>query len=157
MTEAKTSKTFGSVDEVLDFAIQREEEAHQFYADLSGRMEQPRMKEIFEQFAKEESGHKAKLEGIKAGKRMLSSERKIMDLKMADYLVAGDTKGDMDYQQALILAMKKEKRSFRLYNDLAGRVDDEGLKKTFLGLAQEEAKHKLRFELEYDDEVLQEN
>ena len=37
------------------------------------------------------------------------------------------------------------------------KVDDAGLQETFLGLAQEEAKHKLRFEVEYDEFVLTEN
>ena len=35
-------------------------------------------------------------------------------------------------------------------------VEDK-VKKLFLTLANEEAKHKLRFEIEYDDEVLNEN
>ena len=63
----------------------------------------------------------------------------------------------LDYQKALIIAMKKEKAAFRLYSDLAGRVDDAGIRDLLLGLAQEEAKHKLRFEVEYDDFVLAEN
>ena len=53
--------------------------------------------------------------------------------------------------------MKREKASFRLYSDLAASVDDEDLKQTFLALAHEEAKHKLRFEVEYDDVILAEN
>jgi hypothetical protein len=31
------------------------------------------------------------------------------------------------------------------------------MKTFFLALAQEEAKHKLRFELEYDDQILRDN
>ncbi len=46
--------------------------------------------------------------------------------------------------------MKKEDTSVKLYTDLAKMVQDEELKDTFLLLAQEEAEHKLRFELEYD-------
>ena len=42
-------------------------------------------------------------------------------------------------------------------DDLAERVDDENLKNLMLGLAQEEAKHKLRFEIEYDERILGEN
>jgi rubrerythrin len=57
----------------------------------------------------------------------------------------------------LILAMKKEKIAFRLYNDLASASTDEPSKKLFLMLAQEEAKHKLRFEVEYDSNILKEN
>jgi rubrerythrin len=50
--------------------------------------------------------------------------------------------------------MKGEKGAFKLYSDLASTTDDPGLRATLLGLAQEEAKHKLRFEIEYDDEFL---
>jgi rubrerythrin len=63
----------------------------------------------------------------------------------------------MDYQQALVVAMQKEKMAFKMYSDLAEQVDDENLKNTFLSLAQEEAKHKLRFELEYDEHVMTDN
>jgi rubrerythrin len=51
----------------------------------------------------------------------------------------------------------KEKASYRLYSDLAEQVDNEELKDTFLWLAGEEAGHKLRFEIEYDDVVLKED
>ena len=63
----------------------------------------------------------------------------------------------MDYQDALILAMKREKAAFRLYTDLAAATDDADLKSTFEALAQEEARHKLKIEIEYDDRILQDN
>ena len=53
--------------------------------------------------------------------------------------------------------MKKEKAAFRMYSDMAAAVEDDELKRTLLALAQEEAKHKLRFEVEYDECVYQEN
>ena len=114
-------------------------------------------KKIFKQFAQEELGHKKKLEGIKAGKRLVPSEKKILDLKIADYVVDVDPAEDLDYQNALILAMKREKSSYKLYTDLSEAVEEEELKLTFQALAQEEAKHKLRFEVEYDDVILAEN
>ena len=80
-----------------------------------------------------------------------------MDLKIADYVTDVAPSPDLDYQQALILAMKEEKVAFRVYTDLAGTTDDESLRTTLLGLAQEEARHKLRFEIEYDEEFLSEN
>jgi rubrerythrin len=148
---------WASVDEVLDFAIKNEEEAAEFYTHLAGRMERPWMSEIFKSFALEEEGHKRKLLDVKAGKRLLASAAKVLDLKLGDYLVEGKPTKDLDYQQALILAMHKEKRAFKMYIDLAGATDDAGLKDLFLGLAQEEAKHKLRFEIEYDEYVMTEN
>lgn len=53
--------------------------------------------------------------------------------------------------------MNKEKASFRLYTNLSERAPNAELKNLFLMLAQEEAKHKLRFEIEYDEYVLKEN
>lgn len=148
---------FGSVDEVLDFAITKEEEAAKFYTDLAGKIEAPGMSRLFEQFAGEERGHKTKLVSIKEGKKMAPAGKKVQDLKIADYVVDAEPSAEMDYQQALILAMKKEKAAFRLYTNLAETVDDENLSSTFLSLAQEEARHKLRFEVEYDDNVMTEN
>jgi hypothetical protein len=48
---------------------------------------------------------------------------------------------DVDYEDLLLLAMKKEKVSFRLYVDLAGVVADEDLHETLLSLAEEEAEN----------------
>jgi rubrerythrin len=146
-----------TVDEILDFAIEREQEAADFYSGLATRARTRAMKGTFEQFAGEERGHKAKLQSVKAGKKLLSSQKKIRDLKIGDYLVDEEPTEDIDYQDALILAMKKEKAAFRLYSDLAAKVDDAEIKGMLLGLAQEEAKHKLRFELEYDENVLTDN
>jgi len=146
-----------SVDDILDFAIGNEEEAAAFYTDLATRMERPWMSKIFSGFAQEEMGHKRKLLEVKAGKRLISAQDKVLDLKIGDYLVDAQVTKAMDYQDALIVAMKKEKKAFKMYTDLADAVDDEGLKETFLSLAQEEAKHKLRFEIEYDDYVVTEN
>ena len=88
---------------------------------------------------------------------MMPAAKKIVDLKIADYVVDIEISTDMDYQQALIVAMKKEKAAFRLYTNLANIVDDPNLSTVFQALAQEEAKHKLRFEIEYDDNILSEN
>ena len=148
---------FKSANEILDFAIQKEEEAAQLYKDLAATLNRPDMKEVFESFAKEEMGHKAKLIEVKSGERMISAEKKIFDLKIGDSLVDVKPSPNLDYQKALIFAMKAEKAAYKLYNDLAEATDDAGLKQLFLGLAQEEAKHKLRFEIEYDDQILTEN
>ena len=148
--------TFDSFIAVLDYAIDKEIEANRFYEDMAKQMKNPAMREVFEAFAKEELGHKAKLEAIKQGKE-IQPTKDITDLRIADYTVDVEPAPDMSYQDALILAMKKEKVAFRLYLDLADQVEDEDQKALFLSLAQEEAKHKLRFEIEYDDVVLNQN
>ncbi|MBN1163973.1 MAG: ferritin family protein [Candidatus Krumholzibacteriota bacterium] len=147
---------FKSVDDILDFAINNEQKAIDFYTGLADRMEIPAVSKLLLEFAGEEKKHKAKLQEIKAGKTLLAVKDRIMDLKIGDYLVDVEGTPDMDYQNALILAMKREKAAFRMYSNLAARVDGD-LREIFLGLAQEEARHKVRFEIEYDEYVLKDN
>ncbi len=149
---------FESVEDILDYAIRDEQRAADLYAGLAERSKNREMQKIFEQFSGEELGHKKKLENIKAGGNTALSYEKVQDLKIGDYLVEVSTsRDDLNYQDALIIAMKEEKAAFRLYTDLAARIDDATIKGTFLMLAQEEARHKLRFEIEYDDHFLREN
>ncbi|MBD3219010.1 MAG: rubrerythrin [candidate division Zixibacteria bacterium] len=148
---------FNSVDEILDFAIGKEEEAAEFYTDLAGRMDKPHIKEMFEKIAQEEKGHKAKLLAAKEGKTLQKSEKKILDLKIGDHLELVELTPNLDFQDALILAMKAEKNAFKLYNSLAEQADDPAIRDMLMALAQEEAKHKLRFETEYDELVFTEN
>jgi rubrerythrin len=151
--------TFGSVNELLDFAIGKEEEATQFYNSLSDRVDQPSLKELFKRFAGEEQKHKAKLEAVKEGRKLLSSQDKIINLKIADYTAEVDideTKA-FDFQKALLVAMHREKAAFKLYSNLAQMTDDAEIRDILLGLANEEAKHKLYFEVQYDEHILSEN
>jgi len=150
------SKT--SIDDVLEFAIQAEEGAYQFYLDLAERTQNSALRRELEGFAQEELGHKQKLENLRRGEASLQVNAEgVADLQLADYLVEVEPGPDLSYQDALILAMKREKAAFRLYSDMAATARDSDCEKLFLALAQEEAKHKLRFEIEYDDVVLEGN
>ena len=143
-------ETFESADAILDFAIVREQEAYEFYTNLAEKMENKRVSDMFSLFAQDEMGHKKKLMWIKEGTLLASAPGKIQDLKIADYLVDMEPTVEMRYQDALILAMKKEKAAFKLYLDQSEQTGDENLHDLFLNLAQEEAKHKLCIELEYE-------
>ncbi len=148
---------FNSLEEILDFAIGEEEQARDFYLDWAERVSSEALKKVFRGFAAEEARHKTRLEQIKSGKLVPSQAKPVADLRIADYLVLVETHENMSYQDALILAMKKEKAAFKLYSDLAASTDNEELSNVFKSLAHDEAGHKLRFEVEYDQNVLQEN
>ena len=151
-------QNFNSVDEILEMAIKDEQRAANLYADLAKRSRSDEMRRTFMQFSQEELGHKKKLERIKTGGEIVISDQKVQDLKIGDYLVEVNTsRDDHSYQEALIIAMKEEKAAFKLYSDLAARTDDATTREVLLMLAQEEAKHKLRFEIEYDDQILKEH
>jgi rubrerythrin len=80
---------------------------------------------------------------------------KVPDLKISTYLTDAEFKPDMPYADILRMAIKMEERALKLYNDMNKSNKDENLNKLFTFLANEEAKHKLRLEKVYDDEILQ--
>jgi rubrerythrin len=148
---------FNSVDDILDFAMKNEQEAVDFYSRLAKNSKGEEMKLVFEEFAQEEVKHKARLQKIKDEGTFAFKKEEVMDLNISDYVVPTIPHPDMSYPEALTLAMAKEKAAFKLYMRLSTKVADAGLQAIFMDLAQEESKHKLRFELEYDEFVLREN
>jgi rubrerythrin len=146
-----------TVDEILDYAIDQEQQAADFYASFAGRAEKAGMKKMLLEFAEEEKRHKERLLAVKTGERKLTPEKEVLDLKVSDYLVEVDASDNISFQDALIVAMKRERAAFQLYRDMAEKVSDTDVKRVFLGLAKEEAKHKLFFETEYEERVLKHN
>ncbi len=136
---------------ILDFAIGEEIAAAAFYTDLAQRTTRPDLREALVGFAREEEGHRARLEAIKAGAATLAPGQAVSSLKIADYLVDVAPSPQMSYREALVVAINKEKAAHRLYSDLAARAAETSLRDAFLALAAEEARHRLRFEMEYDD------
>jgi rubrerythrin len=146
-----------TVDEILDYAIGQEEEAAAFYTDLARRAEKAGMQEILLEFVAEEVRHKKQLLRVRQGESQLITNREVVDLRIADYLVEIEATDNISYQDALIIAMKREQAAFHLYNDMAEKVPEGTLRELFSGLAREEAKHKLFFESQYDEHVFSDN
>ena len=146
-----------TIDEILNYAIDQEQQAADFYANLAGRAEKAGMKDILLEFAEEEKRHKERLLAVKSGEHELTPEQEVLDLKISDYLVEVDATDDISYQDALIVAMKRERAAYELYSDMAAKIPESKLREVFVGLAREEAKHKLFFESEYDERVLMDN
>jgi rubrerythrin len=150
-------KNFQTVDEILDFAIENEQNAADFYFKLAAFTKDKSIRVTFTLYAHEEIGHKEKLLKIKKDGNFHLEKQSILDMKVADYVIIQPVAENMSYQDALILAMKREKAAYRLYTKLSAETDNTMLKELFIGLAQEEAKHKMAFEIEYDDVILREN
>lgn len=146
-----------TVDEILDYAIDQEQQAADFYANVAKRAETAGMKQLMLDFSEEEKRHKQLLLDVKAGEHELTPEQEVLDLKIVDYMVEVEATDDISYQDALIVAMKRERAAYQLYSDMASKVPDSHLKEVLEGLAKEEAKHKLFFESQYDEVVLKDN
>jgi rubrerythrin len=137
--------------EIFEFAIFREIAAYHFYMALTKVVSDPQMRKVLEEFAKEELGHKEKLELelLKMG-RTLPLEKDLPvpsgenPLPNTDYLL------NMDYKDILLLAIEKEEASFKTYVNLLPHAADEASRDVLLAIAEEEVKHKFRFETEYN-------
>lgn len=145
--------SFESFEEIVAFAAEKEKEAVTFYNDLAKQAPNTGAKGTLEGFAKEEGKHYAMLVDLENSKEKLKSYRFewIPDIKRSNYLVDVEYEKSMGYPELLRLAMKREEKSLKLYNELMEKADKEDLSKVFKMLCQEEAGHKLKLETMYDD------
>ncbi len=144
------------VEEILYYAVGREVEANIFYNLLSQYIDDAQVRAICNEFAAEELEHKARLELeiMKLGRIVKSSVAVEQGDRAAprplDYMLDMAKVMRMNLPDLLLFAMEKEKVSFRLYIDLLRLVEDKESRQVLLELAEEEARHKMRFEIEYD-------
>ena len=144
-------------NEIIDFAVEREKEAVEFYRKLQNIVKFAERKNLLQELEKIEEGHIKILERIRTGDISRKDASEVQNLHISEYLVEAAFSEDMSYQDILIIAMKREESATRLYNDLADSSSDAGAKELFLKLASEEAKHKLKFEQMYDEDILTED
>jgi len=146
---------FENLADIIDFAIEKEGEAAEFYQKISNDEEDfSGSKKMFEEFAAEEQKHEKILQEFKTEGITKSLEeyklKWITDIKRSDYLVDIDYEQGMPYNEILLLAMKREEKALKLYNEFLEQADTDEGKKLFKVLCQEEAKHKLALETIYD-------
>jgi rubrerythrin len=146
-----------SYAEVLEYAIEREQEAQRDYEAAAKMMKNPAMREALLEMAAQERGHEQRLRGLDVARFIEKGKQPVPSLDIAEYVVAGELHQGMSYPELLSLAMQREKAAYRLYTDLAKITPDPDARALLQALAQEEARHKLTFEVEFDDKVLQEN
>ncbi|MCX6231470.1 MAG: ferritin family protein [Bacteroidetes bacterium] len=150
-------KEFENINDILDFAINEEQAAVDLYTKLAENASSSDVKTVFTDFAREEINHKKRLMEIKENGLFDMKAESVTDLKISDYTLNVSPSPTMTYAEALVYAMKKEKAAYKLYTKLAERAPNDNLKNIFLALAAEESKHKLSFEIEYDEHILREN
>ena len=146
---------FESLQEIIDFAIEKEIEAADFYETASKQESMSGAKEMLVEFAAEEKKHQRLLEELRTKSLVEGASdykfKWIPDIKRSNFAVEMEYTSGMAYHELLMLAMKREEKALALYNQLLKQAEGEGSKNVFKMLCQEEAKHKLALETKYDD------
>ncbi len=150
---------FKDITQVIDFAIKREQEAQELYLTYSKSTNRAGFIQLLISMVEMEKEHEKKLLGLKEEGRLneIYSSGSIQDLKISDYLVEVDFSPDMEYGDFLILVIKKERGSEKLYRHLESLTTDQEVKQIFQIMAEEEKKHKIWAQDRYDLEILKEN
>ncbi len=143
-----------SVNDVVDFAIQKEEKAMQFYQECADRAKNPGIKEFFREMVVEEQGHRDMLKSLDSLNLDNVKLQKVENLKISDYLVEVTFSESVSYQDALIIAMKKEEKAMAFYGGWKDKCMSEKASKLFQLLENEEEKHKRKLEKLYDEDIL---
>jgi len=144
---------FKSVPEILIFSISKERASIQFYKDLMLQLVDPATRSLFEVLIHKEEGHIAalQLEIEKLGHTVDTSEGNLNSpFRWDERLEQDDRTRDLSFVDALLLAIEKERAAFRLYAKLLATVKDEELSDVLMELAEEEMRHVLQLEREYE-------
>jgi rubrerythrin len=143
---------FKTLEEVIRFAISKEEASCQFYHDIAALMKDSTTRLIFEVLGRNELQHKENLEFelIKMG-CVVQDDTYLVTEDDSSYIEVDERAQEMTYTEALKLAIRKEKAAFQLFAELMVQTRDPKLRKVFLELAEEEMRHVLHFENEYDN------
>ena len=99
-----------TIQEIIDFAIQKEIEAYELYSSFAKKIDDSTVKTLFEELAQDELGHRKALENLSKAEDILNYEMEaVQDLKLSDHLVTQPIDENSGLQEVFIFAMNEEK------------------------------------------------
>lgn len=137
--------------DILGLAITKEQEAFDFYMELTKIVADKQTKDVLVYIAGEEKKHKEFLIGYR-DKGIGSAGLKpgtVVDYKIAEHLEAPEPKAGMEQKDVYLLAAHREKNAHEFYLSLAAVHPDGEAKNVLLKMAEEELKHKEKMEYFY--------
>jgi rubrerythrin len=147
---------FVTLDEVVKFAIEREDTAYKLYKRAAELSTSIASRKMFEELAAEEATHKEvfiKIDDEKAENHKLCT---LPESTIAKYLADVPFREDLTYSEILANALKTEENAYQLYKTAAGMTDDPKLQKILMNFADVELGHRRRLEAIYEERVLTE-
>jgi len=144
-------------NEIIDYAIDKENEAILFYEELKLNEKMPHIIKVLDDIINMEKGHINRIELLRTTGPVDLINKQLKPLNLSDYYEEPVTYENLDYIALLQIAMKREDQAKKLYQDLANYSTDIKIREVFLLLSEEESKHKELFEEIYQEYVLIDN
>jgi len=147
---------FKSLPEVLRFAISKERASVRFYQEMLKLAINPATRALFEVLIQRERDHveALELEMNKFGYTVdAQAGRFDSEFVWEERMDNDEIIHDMSFIEGLALGIQKERAAFRLYSMLLGVVQDEEFSKVLMDLAEEEMRHVLQLEREYESMI----
>jgi rubrerythrin len=142
-------------ERLVSLAIQREEEAYDFYMKAAEDSELKASAKLLKDLAGQEAIHKQKLqEALKEGvcdTFTCSSVEEVKKMDLDRYLVDIPLRSSSTPQDVLIVAIKREAAANSFYKALSELTGNAAHRSVFETLAKEEDNHKTRLQNMYDD------
>jgi len=142
-------------ERLVNLAIQREEEAHDFYMQAANESEFKSSAKLLQDLAKQEVVHKEKLQkALQSGvceTFTCETQEELERMDLSKYLVDIPLRPSSTPQDVLIVAIKREEASHSFYEALSELTNSSVHRSVFETLAGEEEVHKTRLQNMYDD------
>jgi rubrerythrin len=143
---------FDSLQSIVTFAVQREQEAVDFYGTLANVAAIPSVADELRRIRRAEEGHRDRLLAMDvatAAASMPAAE----GVRISDYVVTAEPNPGMIWHDVVKIAIEREQASFSLYAALGRLAGDSAAKELFETLAGEEAGHRAYFQKLYDEHL----
>jgi rubrerythrin len=140
---------FRYLQDILIFALAKEESSVRFYRALAARVKNPDTMTIFQALTHQEEKHidAVKLEMFKQGYTV--SETSLKGIPDDEVSLELDAQAEqMSYLDALRMAVRKERAAFKLFAELMAMARQPDARNMLLELAEEEMRHVLQLEHE---------
>ena len=139
------------MQDLINTAIQREEEAYEFYMDILNRVEDQSARDTLEFIAGEEKKHRDFLVAYRDGDYGADALRMNdpVDFKIAEHLEEPKVEDEMRSKDIYLIAAHRELRAYNFYTELANLHPEGELNELLRKVASEELKHKEKMEYLY--------
>jgi rubrerythrin len=142
-----------NVKSIIDMAIQKEKESHEFYMGLYNFVEDTIAKDALSFLAEEEKKHEEFLQNYLKGHYGADALplNDVIDYEIAQYLGMPDIEKGMEAKDVYLVAAHRELNSYNFYKNLADIHPDGEVKNLLLKMANQELKHKEKVEYLYSN------